>query len=307
MIYTVTLNPSIDYSLKVPGFEVGEVNRSVAEDYVPGGKGLNVSLMLKVLGVDSVSTGFVGGFVGQLITKSLDDRKIKHAFLGIGGNSRINVKIEGREETAINASGPKVGQAQLEELIRKLDGLVKDGDVVALCGSFSPSLPDDAYAQILESLRGKRILTVVDATKERLLDTLRYHPFLIKPNKAELEELVGEKAKDNDDVEKDARKLKALGAQNVLVSLGGEGAILIDESEKARFLPASKGKVKSTVGAGDSMVAGFLTGFLKFSDFGKALVLGLSAGSAKAFANGEPTKEEILCIARNTYGSDMSL
>lgn len=307
MIYTVTLNPSLDYALKVSWFKVGEVNRSTQEGYVPGGKGLNVSLMLKVLGVDYVSTGFIGGPIGQIILESLSKLNIKHDFLVIAGNSRINIKIEGKEETAINASGPEVGQVQLSKLIAKLNGSVKDGDVVALCGSISSALPIDSYAQVLGSLKSKEVLTVVDATGERLLKTLSYHPFLIKPNKDELEELIGNKVETIEEIVGGANKLRALGARNVLVSMGGDGAILVDERGGKRHIQASRGKVVSTVGAGDSMVAGFLVGYLRYSDFDKALILGLSAGSAKAFAIGEPSKEDVLAIAKKTYGLDILL
>ena len=291
MIYTVTFNPAIDYVMRAESISLGKTNRSSAEELHFGGKGINVSAVLRELGEDSTSLGFVGGFTGEYLEKELKNLGIKTDFVHIsGGNTRINVKLKSGEETEINAKGPDITEDELSALMGKLNG-VKSGDTVILAGSIPSSLPSDIYEKILESLEGRGVRFVVDAEGELLLKALKYRPFLIKPNDFELSGIAGRELTSDEDIESAARKLKEMGAVNVLVSLGARGAVLIDEFGEKHRASAPKITPVDTVGAGDSMVAGFLSGVK--NGYGYALKLGIASGSATAALVGLAKKEDI--------------
>lgn len=296
MIYTLTFNPAIDYIINVPDYIQGEVNRTSDEKILPGGKGLNVSVVLNNLKVDTVALGFVAGFSGKVIEDMLMSLGVRSDFIHLDeGFSRINVKIKSKKETEINAQGPKISKKAIEELYKKLSAL-QDGDTLVLAGSISSCLPDTIYCDILEALASKRINIIVDATKDLLTNTLKYKPFLIKPNIFELEEIFKTKLISDNDIIGCAKELNQEGAQNVLVSLGGDGAILLCDSGHIYKLNAPSGKVVNTTGAGDSLVAGFLAGLCKKDDMQYALKMGISAGSASAFSDKLATEEEIINI-----------
>ncbi len=284
MIYTVTFNPAIDYVVRTPELVAGAVNRAQSEQMFFGGKGINVSCVLKELGVQSVALGFTAGFTGEAIEKGLADMGIDTAFVRLkSGCSRINVKIKADAETELNGKGPDIDKESLRKLFEKLDGL-KNGDTLVLAGSVPPSLPSDIYEQILARLDGRGIRAVVDATGGLLLNVLKYRPFLIKPNNIELGELFGVTLESDEDIEKYARKLRDMGAANVLVSMAGDGAMLIDEQGEVHRCGVCKGEVVNSVGAGDSMLAGFLAGAQQGYDH--ALKLGTACGGATAFSSG---------------------
>lgn len=301
-IRTLTLSPALDYSVQVKGkFLLGEINRTSKEEYEAGGKGINVSIVLKRLGYDSIALGFLAGFTGDYIEKLLDKEQLKTDFVHTSGITRINVKVEGEPETAINGEGPKVNEEEMEELLKKLDGMV-EGDVLIMSGQIPPTLPNNTYEKILERISDKKILTVVDSTGKLLTDSLRYHPFLIKPNSDELSEIVKRRLISDEDIISASKELQKMGARNVLISRGGDGAILVAEDGRIYSKPAMHGKVVSTVGAGDSMVAGFMAGYLKTKNFEKALILALSTGSATAFSKGLAQKEKVFEIMKKMYG-----
>lgn len=292
MVYTVTFNPAIDYVIHTGEVRLGATNRSEGEAMYFGGKGINVSVVLRELGIDSKALGFTAGFTGEAIEKGLADMGIDTDFVRLEkGNSRINVKIKSKEETELNGQGPDIDDKAIAALFEKLDCLV-DGDSLILAGSIPASLPSDIYERILERLSGKNIRVVVDATKDLLLNVLKYKPFLIKPNNHELGEMFGMELKADEEIEKYARRLQDMGAVNVLISMAGDGAMLIDEFGKTHRCGVCKGMVKNSVGAGDSMVAGFLAGSLN-GDYEYALKLGTAAGGATAFSDGLATKEKI--------------
>ena len=292
MVYTVTFNPAIDYVIRMEEVRLGATNRSEREEIYFGGKGINVSIVLEELGIDSKALGFTAGFTGEAIEKGLADMGIDTDFVRLEtGNSRINVKIKSEEETELNCQGPHIDDRAIAALFEKLDGL-KDGDSLILAGSIPSSLPSDIYERILERISGKKIRVVVDAIKDLLLNVLKYKPFLIKPNNHELGEMFGVELKTDEEIEKYARKLKDMGAVNVLVSMAGDGAMLIDKFGKMHRCGVCKGTVKNSVGAGDSMVAGFMAGVLK-GDYEYALKLGTAAGGATAFSDGLATREKI--------------
>lgn len=292
MVYTVTFNPAIDYIVHTAGMKLGATNRSEREEMYFGGKGINVSIVLRELGIESKALGFTAGFTGEAIEKGLADMGINTDFVRLdNGNSRINVKIKSAEETELNGQGPDIDDKAITALFEKLDSL-SDGDSLILAGSIPSSLPSDIYERILERLSGKSIRVVVDATKDLLLNVLKYKPFLIKPNNHELGEMFGVELKTDEEIEKYAGKLKNMGAVNVLISMAGDGAMLIDEFGKMHRCGVCKGQVKNSVGAGDSMVAGFIAGSLH-GDYEYALKLGTAAGGATAFSDGLATKEEI--------------
>lgn len=292
MVYTVTFNPAIDYVIHMGEVRLGATNRSEGEEMYFGGKGINVSIVLRELGIDSKALGFTAGFTGEAIEKGLTDMGIDTDFVRLEkGNSRINVKIKSKEETELNGQGPDIGDKAIAALFEKLDRLV-DGDSLILAGSIPASLPSDIYERILERLSGKNINVVVDATKDLLLNVLKYKPFLIKPNNHELGEMFGMELKTDEDIEKYARRLQDMGAVNVLISMAGDGAMLIDEFGKTHRCGVCKGTVRNSVGAGDSMVAGFLAGSLN-GDYEYALKLGTAAGGATAFSDGLATNEKI--------------
>lgn len=292
MIYTITFNPAIDYVVHTGALEPGGVNRSTKEEIYFGGKGINVSFVLKELDLTSKALGFIAGFTGDAIEKGLAEKGIETDFVHLKeGFTRINVKIKSGEETELNGQGPHIDEAAIRELFQKLDSL-QNGDTLVLAGSIPGTLPADIYEQILQYISHKEIKTVVDATGELLLRVLKYKPFLIKPNNYELGELFHTTLKDISEIETYARKLQEMGAHNVLISMAGDGALLIDEHGKNHRCGVCKGTVKNSVGAGDSMVAGFIAGSQN-GDYEYALKLGTATGGATAFSDGLAQKQEI--------------
>lgn len=293
MIYTVTFNPAIDYVIGVENLEPGMTNRSTFEQILPGGKGLNVSTILNHLGIDNMALGFIAGFTGAEIKRSFEAMGGKSDFIELKeGISRINVKIKSARETEINAAGPAIDRESLSKLMEKLN-LLKDGDILILAGSIPASLPDSLYSDIMKMLSNRKIMIAVDATRELLLNVLPYRPFLVKPNNHELGEIFDVTLKTREEVVPYAKKLQEIGAANVLVSMAGEGAVLAAETGEVLMSRAPKGKVKNSVGAGDSMVAGFIAGWCERQDYAHAFKMGLSSGSASAFSELLATKPEI--------------
>ncbi len=296
MVYTVTFNPAVDYVVQMEDMNAGMTNRTSGEQFYIGGKGINVSIVLAELGVRSKALGFVAGFTGREIEKGVSEKGIDSDFVHLeSGFSRINVKIKSgksKEETELNGQGPNIPKEAVEELYKKLDKL-NEGDTLVLAGSIPSSLPDDIYEKILERLSKKNIRTVVDAAKALLLKVLKYNPFLIKPNKQELGEMFGKELKTDDEIVTYAKKLHNMGAKNVLVSMAGDGAILVDEGDRVHRCKACRGTVKNSVGAGDSMAAGFIAGYDK-GGCEYALKLGTAAGGATAFSDELAKKEEIM-------------
>lgn len=293
MIYTITFNPSLDYLMFVDNFEIGQTNRSSKEQIYPGGKGFNVSTILWRLQVPTTALGFIAGFTGQEIEKQLSLRGFNLDLCKLDqGMSRINVKMKNSEETEINGSGPEIPASKITELFNKLEQL-KQGDILVLAGSIPNSLPDDIYEQIMKQLEDKKILIIVDATNNLLKKVLPYHPFLIKPNLHELEELFATKITSQKQIIKYGKQLQQLGASNVLISLGKDGAILIAENNTVYACPGAKGKLINSVGSGDSMVAGFIAGYLVNHDYANALKLGSACGGATAFSSDLAQKELI--------------
>lgn len=294
MIYTVTFNPAIDYVMRIGELKDGLTNRSKEEEINFGGKGVNVSIVLSNLGVKNTALGFIAGFTGDALKENLENRGICADFIRLKkGNTRINVKLKGEKETEINAQGPHIEDDEIEMLFEKLN-VLKEGDTLVLAGSIPSSLPSDMYEKILERLQNKGIRFVVDASGELLKKVLRFKPFLIKPNNFELEEILGIEIKSDEDIINGAKELQKMGAKNVLVSLGADGAILIDENGGVHKRGVYKGKLVDTVGSGDSMVAGFLYGCE--TDYETALKIGTAAGGATAFSPSLATKEEILSL-----------
>ncbi|MCM1024099.1 MAG: 1-phosphofructokinase [Prevotella sp.] len=285
MVYTVTFNPAVDYVVYTDETYVGGVNRAKSEAVYFGGKGINVSAVLNELGVKSRALGFIAGFTGEAIEKGVAEKGIETDFVRLEkGFSRINVKIKSREETELNGQGPEIDEKALNALLEKLDGL-SGGDTLVLAGSVPNSVPDDIYEKILERLRNKKIKAVVDAAKDLLMNVLKYKPFLVKPNSYELGEMFGVPLETVGEIAEYAGKLKELGARNVLVSMAEKGALLLDENGKTHLCGACRGTVKNSVGAGDSMVAGFIAGS-ENGDYEYALKLGTAAGGATAFSEG---------------------
>lgn len=285
MIYTVTFNPALDYVIKVKDFKTGTVNRTEKEDIYYGGKGLNVSRILKALGYGSVALGFAAGFTGDQLERGVRALGIVPDFIHTAkGMTRINVKLKSREESEINGMGPEITSDDVEQLLEKLE-ILQNGDVLVLSGSIPRTIKDDIYERIMERLRGRGIRAAVDAEKRLLLNVLKYQPFLIKPNHIELGEIFGVKLETYEEILYYAGELQKMGAGNVLVSMAGDGSILLDEYGAAHRMAAAKGTVKNSVGAGDSMVAGFLAGYLERSDYEYALKLGTAAGGATAFSD----------------------
>ena len=298
MIYTVTFNPSLDYIVAVPTLGIGKTNRTSYEKRLPGGKGINVSTVLKNLGVDNVALGFIAGFTGEEIKSRAEKLGISCDFITLPeGDSRINIKMKQFDGTEINGAGPVISAEAVEQLMTKLRGLNR-GDIVVLAGSIPSSMKDSIYRDIMAELSEKGIRFVVDATKDLLLNVLQYHPFLIKPNDQELSEIFKVPIRKRKDVIPYAMALQRLGARNVLVSMGRQGAVLLDEDGHIHMLPAPKGKVVNAVGAGDSMVAGFLAGWEQEHNFYHAFKMGLAAGGASAFSEELATREEIENVYR---------
>lgn len=291
MIYTVTFNPALDYVVFLDGLKLGEINRATRESIFYGGKGINVSTILNMLGMETTALGFVAGFTGKAIEEGLAAEGMHTDFICLPeGNSRINVKVKHGDETEINGQGPVITKEALDALFEKLSAL-KDDDILVLAGSIPNTLPEDIYEKILAALAGKETRIVVDATKDLLLNVLKYHPFLIKPNNHELGEMFDTVCETKEDIEYYARKLQEKGARNVLISMAGDGAILITEDGASIQMGTPKGKVINSVGAGDSMVAGFVAGYLKSGSYEEALKTGTAAGSATAFSEGLASRE----------------
>lgn len=294
MIYTVTFNPSLDYIVSVENFRLGLTNRTDSELLLPGGKGLNVSTILMNLGIESTALGFVAGFTGDEIIREVEELGIRSDFIPIeNGISRINVKLKNIDGTEINGIGPEISPEKVNELLKKLDLLAK-GDVLILAGSIPASMPDDIYAEIMDRLQERDILFIVDATRDLLMNVLKYHPFMIKPNNHELGEIFGVELTKREEVVPYGRKLQEMGARNVLVSMAGEGAVLIAEDGNIYEAPAPKGTLVNAVGSGDSMVAGFTAGWIEKQDYGHAFRMGVASGSASAFSERLATKEQIM-------------
>lgn len=294
MIYTLTFNPSLDYIVTVPQFTCGVVNRTSRELIYPGGKGINVSMVLKNLGYDSTALGFLAGFTGDKLKSLLEDKGIRADFIAVKeGMTRINVKLRSEQETEINGQGPAIGADDIGRLYGQLDAL-KDGDILVMAGSIPDVMPQTIYMDIMRHLQAKNLKIVVDATKDLLVNVLQYHPFLIKPNNHELGEIFRVRITEKEEVIRHAQKLQEMGARNVLVSMAGDGAVLVAEDKTVYQADAPKGKVINSVGAGDSMVAGFLAGFLEQEDYRKAFVMGVCTGSASAFSEELAVKEDVM-------------
>ena len=293
MIYTVTLNPSIDYVIKVDKLTTGNINRVNEEHVYPGGKGINVTRILKSLDNDNIALGFVSGFTGDYIINSLQELNLKSDFIKVKeGFTRINVKVKSEEETEINGQGPKISEEELNQFYKVIDKLV-DGDILILSGSIPSCLDERLYESIMKKVEDRDIKVIVDATKNLLLNVLKYKPFLIKPNNHELAEMFNVELNSTEDVVFYARKLKEMGAQNVLISMGKDGALLVTENDEVFASSVAKGEVVNSVGAGDSMVAGFIAGYLKSNSYEEALRLGAATGGATAFSSDLATREFI--------------
>ncbi len=294
MIYTLTLNPSLDYIVTVPKFTCGVVNRTSREVIFPGGKGVNVSMVLGNLGFENTALGFLAGFTGKALKGLVEEKGIRADFIEVErGMTRINVKLRSEEETEINGQGPFIGEKEIGKLYERLERL-EDGDILVMAGSIPDVMPETMYRDILEHLKEKKLRVVVDATNDLLVNVLRYHPFLIKPNNHELGEIFGVVINDKAEVIRYGRQLQELGAQNVLVSMAGDGAVLLAADGSVYQADAPKGRLVNSVGAGDSMVAGFLAGYLEHGSYRKAFETGVCAGSASAFSEELATREEVL-------------
>lgn len=293
MIYTITFNPALDYIVSVKDFQPGKTNRTTEEILLPGGKGINVSIVLKNLGYESTAMGFTAGFTGEEICRRVEETGCLAEFIPLaGGMSRINVKLKSIDGTEINGLGPDIDGESLQKLLQQLDEL-RTGDMLVLAGSIPASIPDSIYKDIMKRLSGKGIQVIVDATKDLLVNVLENRPFLIKPNNHELGEIFGVTLRERREVIPYAGKLQELGARNVLVSMAGEGAVLLAEDGNVYEGPAPKGRLVNAVGAGDSMVAGFLAGWLETGDYNRAFRMGVAAGSASAFSELLATREQV--------------
>ena len=296
MIYTVTFNPSLDYIVAVDDFQLGMTNRTTFEQILPGGKGINVSIVLNNLGLETTALGFVAGFTGEEIRRRVEGIGCLSKFIPIeSGISRINMKLRSIEGTEINGMGPAISAEKIEELMRLLDELT-DTDMLVLAGSIPSSMPDSMYMDIMEHLQNKKLNIVVDATRDLLMNVLAYHPFLIKPNNHELGEIFHTIINDKDDVVTYAKRMQEKGARNVLVSMAGDGAVLVTEDGQEFRADAPKGKLVNSVGAGDSMVAGFIYGYLNGGSYADAFRYGVCTGSASAFSEELATKKEVLAL-----------
>lgn len=292
MIYTVTFNPSLDYIVRLDSFTAGEINRTNYEQVLGGGKGINVSIVLSNLGHKSTALGFIAGFTGDEITRQLEGFGVKQAFIRLTeGFSRINVKVKADKETEINGQGPDITPEAQQNLFEQLDQL-KENDTLVLAGSIPNTLPDDIYQRIMERLSKKNIRIVVDATKNLLMNVMPYRPFLIKPNNHELGEMFGVVLKTDEEIIAHAKKLQEKGARNVLISMAGDGAIMLTEDGDIYRSEAPKGKLVNSVGAGDSMVAGFIAGYTETRSYEKAFFMGVATGSASAFSENLATRAE---------------
>ena len=299
MIYTVTFNPALDYIVRLDSFAAGGINRVNYEQVLGGGKGINVSIVLANMGIKSTALGFIAGFTGEEIKRQLITQNVDFDFVQLPeGFTRINVKVKADVETEINGQGPNISEAKQQELFGQLDKL-QEGDTLVLAGSIPNTLPDDIYERIMGRLQGKGIRIIVDATKKLLMNVLKYNPFLIKPNNHELGEMFGVTLKTDEEIITYAKKLQGQGAQNVLISMAGDGAILLTAEGKSYKSPAPKGKLVNSVGAGDSMVAGFITGYTESNgDFEQAFYMGVATGSASAFSENLATRTEVEALLK---------
>lgn len=299
MIYTVTFNPALDYLMYVSELQSEDINRTEKEQLFYGGKGINVSVILTRLGVKNKALGFLAGFSGHQLEDMLNADSIENDFVYLKkGYTRINVKIKSKKETDINACGPEITADDIQELFKKIENLEKD-DCLVLAGSIPKSLPDNIYEKILDKLNGKGIDFVVDATGDLLKNVLKYKPFMIKPNHHELGEIFSTEIKTLDEIKKYGKMLQDMGARNVLISRGKDGAALLDENGEIHTMGNVPGKIVSSVGCGDSMVAGFLAGYYQTKDYAYALKLGSACGNATAFSSSLATKEEIDKMLKN--------
>lgn len=297
MVYTVTFNPSLDYIVTVDDFKLGMTNRTSSELMLPGGKGVNVSIILNNLGIRNTALGFVAGFTGKRIEQMLSKIGVTTDFIPLAkGMSRINMKMKNIDGTEINGKGPDISSENVEMLMKQLDDL-KEGDVLVLAGSIPAGISDHIYQTIMKRLESKKILILVDATSSLLMNVLEYHPFLIKPNHHELGEIFGVVLTEKEEVIPYAKRLQEAGAVNVLISMGGMGAVLVAGDGNVYEADAPEGILKNSVGAGDSMVAGFLTGWLKTHDYMEAFRYGVGAGSASAFSDYLATEKEVCEVA----------
>ena len=293
MIYTITFNPAVDLVIQVPNCQLGILNRSIGEEYVAGGKGINMSIILKRLGVDNIATGFLGGFSGKFIEEILEKEGITPQFISVEGTTRINVKVKGKVETEINAAGPNVGVEKFQQLVNYFKDVLKEGDIVFLAGNAAPGLDETSYVEIAKLCHARGVKLVLDTTKDLLLACLPYHPFMIKPNLHELEELFGVTIQTKEEMLNYAFQLREKGARNVLISCGGEGAFLVSETGQVLISNTPKGTLVNSVGAGDSMLAGFMAKFIETNDYRMSLKQGAASGSATAFSVGIATRELI--------------
>lgn len=299
MVYTVTFNPALDYVMNVEKLSTDDINRTESEELYYGGKGINVSAILSRLNIPTVALGFTAGFTGKKLKEMLDDDGIKNDFVELNsGFTRINVKVKFGKELDINANGPEITADKIKELFLKLKKL-NDGDYLVLAGSVPASLPDDLYSIILEELSGKNINIVVDTTGNQLLNVLKYKPFLIKPNHHELGEIFGQKMDTAEKITEYAKKLQEMGAVNVLVSRGGDGAVLVDGNGTVHPADAVKGTLVNSVGCGDSMVAGFIAGYISNKSYSEALKLSVASSAATAFSKELAKADEIYKIYKN--------
>ena len=293
MIYTITFNPAVDLVIQVPNCQLGTLNRSMSEEYVAGGKGINMSIVLKRLGVDNIATGFLGGFSGKFIEEFLEKEGVITHFISVDGTTRINVKVKGEVETEINAAGATVDTKKFQQLVRYLEDHLQEEDIVFLAGNAAPGLDETSYVEIAKLCHARGVKLVLDTTKTSLLACLPYQPFMIKPNQHELEELFGVNIKTQDEIIHYAFQLQKKGACNVLVSCGSEGAFLVSETGEVFASNVPTGKLINSVGAGDSMLAAFMAKFIETNDYRKSLKQGVASGSATAFSVGIATKELI--------------
>lgn len=295
MIYTVTFNPSLDYFVKVNNLKSGMINRTVSEYITVGGKGINVSLTLKELGDDTLAFGFIAGFTGKAIDDIVTDSGLNHEFIHVDGQSRINVKIRSDTETDINGTGANVKQSDVDILVKRLRELLKSGDWLVICGSVPSTLDDFTYENLLKQLKPlKDINVVVDACGKLLTNTLKYRPFLIKPNVYELSEVFGlKKLPSSKEIAECAYELQKRGARNVLVSMGSDGAVMVTENRQVMCTLAPRGQLVNSVGAGDSMIAGFIHEYLVSGNYLSALKCATAAGSACAFTRHLASREQI--------------
>ena len=301
MVYTVTLNPALDYVMKLKALRTDDINRTDGEEIYYGGKGINVSVILTQLGIPNTALGFLGGFTGKKLEEMLKNDNVSCDFNYLkNGDTRINVKIKADKEIDLNACGPEITKEDMQSFLRKLDG-IKSGDYLILAGSIPNTLPDDIYEQILERVGDRNINCVVDATGDLLKNVLKYKPFLIKPNHHELGDLFSTQIKSDDDIVKYSKKLQEMGAKNVLVSMAKDGAMLTDENGCVHKIGNAKGKLINSVGCGDSMVAGFTAGYIKTADYSYALRLGSACGNATAFSEKLATREEIERVFNAEY------